>query len=72
MLERIKNLLQTKPFSPFTVVMSSGERYEVRHPEHALLTKHLLIIADADNDAVIHDLYLLHISELKRGTPTSV
>ncbi len=72
MLERIQKLLHAQPFTPFTVVMSSGEQHAVRHPEHALLTKHWLIVADADNEEEIHDLYLLHVTEVKRSAPAEV
>src|SRR5437764_1215350 len=34
-----KKLLTQRPFEPFRVVMSSGERYDVRHPEMAWLTR---------------------------------
>ncbi|MBI3464054.1 MAG: hypothetical protein HY000_13510 [Planctomycetes bacterium] len=35
----IKELLARRPFSPFRVILSSGDSYEVRHPEFALLLK---------------------------------
>ena len=33
-----RDLLRQQPFRPFRVVMSSGEAYEVRHPEMAWVT----------------------------------
>ena len=66
MIERLKELLRAKPFQPFSVVMSDGSRHEIRHPENALLSKHFLIIVDADDDERIHDLYLLHLAHLDR------
>jgi hypothetical protein len=38
-VQTFRNLLQERPFKSFRLVMSSGQAYEVRHPEMALLTK---------------------------------
>ncbi len=52
-LQTFRNLLTTKPFRPFRLVMSSGQTYEVRHPEMALLTRtDILVGIDADEDNV--------------------
>ena len=40
----VRDLLRQRPFRPFRVVMSSGEAYEVRHPEMAWVTKNDLFI----------------------------
>jgi hypothetical protein len=32
-VQTFRELLTTRPFKPFRLVMSSGETYEVRHPE---------------------------------------
>ena len=37
MIENLRELLARRPFSPFRVILSSGDSYEVRHPESALL-----------------------------------
>jgi hypothetical protein len=37
MIENLRELLARRPFSPFCVILSSGDSYEVRHPESALL-----------------------------------
>jgi hypothetical protein len=34
----VRDLLRQQPFKPFRLVMSSGESYEVRHPEMAWVT----------------------------------
>ena len=48
-----KDLLTSKPFQPFKVVMSSGDADEVRHPEMAWLTRtNLFVGIDADSDGV--------------------
>lgn len=38
-LQTFRDLLSQKPFKPFRLVMSSGESYEMRHPEMAMLTR---------------------------------
>jgi hypothetical protein len=38
-LDTIEDLLKRQPFEPFRIVTSSGDRYEVRHPEMVLRVK---------------------------------
>jgi hypothetical protein len=38
-VQTFRDLLTAKPFRPFRLVMSSGESYEVKHPEMAMLTR---------------------------------
>ncbi len=48
-----RELLTKRPFEPFRLVMSSGERYEVRHPEMAFLTRSdILVGLDETRDGV--------------------
>ena len=35
----IQKWINKRPFSPFEIVMSSGDRYPVRHPENLVLSK---------------------------------
>jgi hypothetical protein len=48
----IKDRLSHEPFEPFRVCLSSGERYEVRHPEMALLVRNGVLIAVPDSKGV--------------------
>jgi hypothetical protein len=49
----VRDLLRQRPFKPFRVVMSSGESYEVRHPEMAWVTKNdLLVGVDGADDGM--------------------
>jgi len=50
--QSMRLFLNAKPFEPFVVVMSSGQRYEVRHPENAVLTKTKIVIIDPEADTV--------------------
>ena len=54
MVQRLRELLTAKPFTPFTITMSDGSKHEVRHPEHAALAKHFLFVVDADNEETLH------------------
>ncbi|MBW3543020.1 MAG: hypothetical protein KY476_22390 [Planctomycetes bacterium] len=68
-LQAYRELLSRRPFQPFRVVMSSGESYEVRHPEMALLTRtDLLIGTDVANDGVPAEFTicsLLHVASIE-------
>jgi hypothetical protein len=51
-VQTFRDLLNQRPYKPFRLVMSSGQTYEVRHPEMAWLTKSdiLVGIGDLDDD----------------------
>ena len=44
--------------------MSGGDRFEVRHPEMAMLTKSNLVIGRADSDAIDY-CALLHVADVR-------
>ncbi len=46
--DTFREILRRKPFEPFRVVMSSGESYNVMHPELAFVTSRSLILALPD------------------------
>ena len=39
MIDTIREFLSRRPFSPFRVILSSGDSFEIRHPEFAWLVK---------------------------------
>ena len=50
-VQTFRDLLSSRPFKPFRLVMSSGQDYEVRHPEMAMLTKtDILVGLDEDEE----------------------
>lgn len=66
--DSILSMLNARPFVPFCFVTSSGERYEVRHPEMAVATKAMIAIALPDPDGTPSRLQLLstlHVSALE-------
>jgi hypothetical protein len=63
-----RDLLTKRPFEPFRIVMSSGEKYDVRHPEMAMLTRtDLLVGIDVKNDVPAHFKIcsLLHVTAIE-------
>lgn len=65
----IQELLISRPFRPFRITLSSGQSYEVRHPEMALLTRtDLLVGVDTAEDGVPAEFRicsLLHITTIE-------
>lgn len=52
----VRDMLRQQPFRPFRVVMSSGEAYDVRHPEMAWVTKNDLFVGiDVADDGLPAD-----------------
>jgi hypothetical protein len=47
-VQTFRDLLPERPFKPFRLVMSSGQTYEVRHPEMAWLTRTSLVVGTDD------------------------
>jgi hypothetical protein len=68
-VQTFRELLTQRPFRAFRLVMSSGQTYEVRHPEMAMLTKTdiLVGIGDADDGvpAEFKICSLLHVSAIE-------
>lgn len=65
----LRDLLSRRPFQPFAVRLSSGDTYEVRHPEMALLLRNGLYIAapDGSGDLPEHAAWcsLLHVTAVE-------
>jgi hypothetical protein len=60
----MREFLKATPFEPFVVVMSSGDRHLVKHPENALLTKTRIYIANPEDDTVAV-CALLHVATVE-------
>jgi hypothetical protein len=72
--ETFRKLLAARPFKPFRIVMSSGDAYEVRHPEMALVTKgEILVAVDEDDDGIPADFQIcaaLHVTAVEPLSPS--
>lgn len=67
-LESIHEWLQKRPFQPIRISSSSGESYEVRHPEMAWLTRTELLIGIAERRGFpsrYRAISLLHITAVE-------
>jgi hypothetical protein len=68
-VQTFKEMLGRRPFQPVRLVMSSGERYEIRHPEMALLTRtDILVGLDERDDGVparFKICSLLHVTAIE-------
>lgn len=51
-VQEFREWLARRPFHPFRLVMSSGQAYEVRHPEMALLTRTAMLIGTGEEDGI--------------------
>jgi hypothetical protein len=62
-------LLSQRPFRPFRLVMSSGQSYEVRHPEMAMLTRTDLLVGVGGSEegvpAEFRICSLLHVTTVE-------
>jgi len=64
MHETLEELLHRQPFEPFEVHLSSGETYEIRHPEFGMLLRSKLLIGLPESDRFVV-CSLLHVTSVK-------
>ena len=68
-LQTFRELLSQRPFVPFRLVMSSGQAYEVRHPEMAMLTKTSILVGIDQTDEGVPAEFkicsLLHVTSVE-------
>lgn len=66
-------MLSRRPFQPVRLTLSSGQNFEIRHPETALLTRtSILIGVDAADDGVPSEfkiISLLHVTSIEPIMP---
>ncbi|MEM6258989.1 MAG: hypothetical protein AAGI37_11810 [Planctomycetota bacterium] len=67
-VQTFRDLLAERPFKPFRVVMSSGEKHEVRNPEMAFLSKTSLYVGTELEDGIPAEFRicsLLHVTTVE-------
>ena len=67
-VDTFRELLARRPFKPFRLVMSSGQAYEVRHPEMAMLTRSDMLVGTDVEDGVPAEFKicsLLHVATIE-------
>lgn len=68
-VQTFREMLARRPFQPVKLTLSSGQSYEIRHPEMAMLTRtSLLVGVDVAEDGVPAEfkiLSLLHVTAIE-------
>lgn len=68
-VQTFRELLARRPFQPVRLTLSSGQTFEIRHPEMALLTRtSILIGTDLAEDGVPAEfkiVSLLHVASMQ-------
>ena len=67
-VQTFRDLLSERPFKPFRLVMSSGEKYEVRHPEMAWLTRTDILVGADEVEGIptrFKTCSLLHVAAIE-------
>jgi len=70
--EAIKTWLKKRPFEPFRVTASSGEHFDVRHPEMAMITHREFLVGISERDGIpgrYKTISLMHITALEPLDP---
>ena len=74
-VQTFRELLSRRPVRPFRLVMSSGQSYEVRHPEMAMLTRTDLLVGVGETaegvPAEFRICSLLHVATVRPATGTA-
>ncbi|MDR3637835.1 MAG: hypothetical protein P4L84_28775 [Isosphaeraceae bacterium] len=68
-VQTFRELLSQRPFKPFRLVMSSGQTYDIRHPEMAWLTRTSILVGIDDSEdgvpAEFKICSLLHVTAIE-------
>jgi hypothetical protein len=67
-VQTFKEMLTRQPYQPVRLVLSSGQIYEIRHPEMAFLTRTSILVGLDMADGVPSEfkiLSLLHITAIE-------
>ena len=74
-VKTLRDLLKQQPFRPFRIVMSSGQAYDVRHPEMAWLTGANIFVGVGEIDegipAEARICSLLHVTSVEPLSPAA-
>jgi hypothetical protein len=73
--EDLLTLLRRQPFVPFRVVVTDGTNYEIRHPNSAIVTWHLLQLSQPTSGTLPTGversigIALIHIMRYEQDVP---
>jgi hypothetical protein len=63
--DRLRDLLNVRPFEPLEVELSSGQVFAIKHPENVIVLKNTLVVADPETDSV-QWTSLIHVVAVRR------
>lgn len=66
----VRTRLRERPFPPFRIVTSTGETYDIRHPDLVFVARRFLIVGlpSADDETLAEQVTrvaLVHVTELR-------
>lgn len=68
-VQTFRDMLSRRPFQPVRVTLSSGQSFDIRHPEMAMLTRtSLLVGTDVAEDGIPAEfkiISLLHVASME-------
>lgn len=62
--QTIREFLKKEPFEPFAIILSNGQRHEIRHPEFAIVSPSRLVLIDPETDR-LSLVSIIHIAEIQ-------
>jgi hypothetical protein len=63
--ERLRELINQRPFEPLEVELSSGQIISIRHPENVIVMPNTLVVADPETE-MVRWTSLIHIVSVSR------
>ncbi|MBI2928067.1 MAG: hypothetical protein HYY24_20525 [Verrucomicrobia bacterium] len=72
--ERIRQLLDRRPFRPFRLFLSDGSKHDVPHPEFAWVFGGRVFVGMASKelstlDGLVKELSILHVTRIEEVSP---
>ncbi len=73
--QEVQDALRRQPFEPFQIHLTNGQRFLIRHPEFAALSRSSVLVGVSSGDDDVPDRYiqcdLLHVVSLEpaNGAP---
>jgi hypothetical protein len=67
----LREWINRRPFEPFELITTEGERHVVKHPEFALISPTRSVVMDPMSDRFAF-VSLLHVTEVRPLEPQSV
>jgi hypothetical protein len=69
-VQTFREMLARRPFQPVKLTLSSGQSFEIRHPEMALLTRTTILIGtDVAEDGVPQEFKIISLPQVASMEP---